>query len=35
MSLDDVVTHPWVVGHVEKSVQSGIRAFDQLLQRAA
>ncbi|KAI0613437.1 Serine/threonine protein kinase [Pyrenophora tritici-repentis] len=32
MSLDDVLAHGWIMGHVEKSVQSGLRSFDQLLQ---
>ncbi|KAF1835005.1 Pkinase-domain-containing protein [Decorospora gaudefroyi] len=35
MSLDDVLVHPWVVGHVQKSVQSGFRSFDHMLQQAA
>jgi len=35
MSLDDVMTHPWIVDHVAKSIQSGIRSLDQLLQPGA
>ncbi|KAH6875895.1 kinase-like domain-containing protein [Alternaria rosae] len=35
MSLDDVMTHPWIVSHVANSVRSGIRPFDQLLQHGA
>ncbi|KAI4656480.1 uncharacterized protein J4E79_008035 [Alternaria viburni] len=35
MSLDDVMTHPWIVDHVANSVQPGIRSFDQLLQLGA
>ncbi|KAK1908548.1 hypothetical protein P3342_009398 [Pyrenophora teres f. teres] len=35
MSLDDVLSHRWIMGHVGKSVQSGLRSFDQLLQSGA
>lgn len=34
MSLDDVITHPWIVSHVDKSAQSGVQSFNHMLQRA-
>jgi aurora kinase len=33
MSFDDVLTHPWITRHVEKSVKSGLRSFNWLLDR--
>jgi serine/threonine protein kinase len=35
MGLDEVLVHPWIKRHVEKSSQSGVRSFSTMLERAA
>lgn len=35
MSLDEVLMHPWILQHMEKSVQSGLRCFKHMLEHAA
>ncbi|KAF1921779.1 kinase-like domain-containing protein [Ampelomyces quisqualis] len=34
LGFDDVLKHPWITRHVEKSVQSGLRSFNHMLERA-
>jgi aurora kinase len=34
LGFDDVLKHPWVTRHVEKSVQSGLRSFNRMMERA-
>ncbi|KAF2256640.1 Pkinase-domain-containing protein [Trematosphaeria pertusa] len=34
MSLEEVLNHPWIVRHVEKSSRSGLRSFGRMLEQA-
>jgi hypothetical protein len=34
MGLDEVLVHPWIKRHVEKSNKSSVRSLNRMLERA-